>query len=311
MEARPLEPRVLNGCGMRVLGFVPLGGLATKALKVKTPKASKVQESKEIEKPRLVKGPSSFKKGRAVYEHGNYSSYYGYRHSEPDSSGDRRLTALTERFGKGFFKGKEVLDVGCNSGNVSISCALDFRASLVVAMDLDAGLIEAACENFNTREHPRKAKCSVEFRNEDILSCPLRRPPDDLPERFDVVICFSVTKWIHFAHGDTGLHNLFKRCFKRTRPGGFFVLEPQEWSSYKKSLGMKRHLTRQIREMVASIQIRPEDFDDYLETLGFEKVDTIEPPGDLPKNFQRSLRIFRRPDEEKPEAKPRKRKGPA
>ena len=35
------------------------------------------------------------------------------------------------------------------------------------------------------------------------------------------------------------------------------------------------------------------------------------PPGDLPKNFQRSLRIFRRPDEEKPEAKPRKRKGPA
>ncbi|OLQ12298.1 7SK snRNA methylphosphate capping enzyme [Symbiodinium microadriaticum] len=74
----------------------------------------------------------------------------------------------------------------------------------------------------------------VEFRREDILSCPLRRGDEAKPERFDVVLCLSVTKWVHFAHGDTGIHNLFKRCFKRTRPGGYFVLEPQGWGSYKK-----------------------------------------------------------------------------
>ena len=106
----------------------------------------------------------------------------------------------------------------------------------------------------------------------------------------EVVLCFSVTKWIHFAKGDLGIHNLFKRCFKRTRcsfhvansslrplgrPGGYFVLEPQEWGSYKK----KRHLTREIRETVKGIQIRPEDFEGYLEQLGFERVDVIEPPG--------------------------------
>ena len=70
----------------------------------------------------------------------------------------------------------------------------------------------------------------------------------------------------------------------------------------------KRHLTREIRQRVANIQIRPEawttvvswdklcteispsrgsksqDFEDYLQNaIGFEKVDVIEPPGGGPK----------------------------
>ena len=53
------------------------------------------------------------------------------------------------------------------------------------------------------------------------------------------------------------------------------MLEPQEWGSYKK----KRHLTREIRRTVAGIQIRPEHFESYLEDLGFEAVDVIDPPG--------------------------------
>jgi len=250
-----------------------------------------------------VKGPSSWKKGKPLYAYGNYGSYYSYRHSPEDRTGDRRLVALNERFGKRFLKGKEILDIGCNSGLVSISAALDFNAQRVVGMDLDSGLIDSAKENW--REMQGENNCSLEFRAEDIMTAALRR--NDAPERFDVVLCLSVTKWIHFAHGDVGLHNLFKRCFKRTRPGGFFVLEPQEWGSYKK----KRHLTREIRQTVANIQIRPEDFEDYLQTtIGFEKVDVIEPPDDLPPNFQRRLRVFRRPEEEVdvPEAKPRKRK---
>ncbi|OLQ12299.1 hypothetical protein AK812_SmicGene3797 [Symbiodinium microadriaticum] len=60
----------------------------------------------------------------------------------------------------------------------------------------------------------------------------------------------------------------------------------------------KRHITRAIRDTVASIEIRPEDFAEYLVGLGFEKVDVIDPPDDLPKNFQRQLLIFRRPEEE-------------
>eukprot|EP00435_Cladocopium_sp_Y103_P012445 s1234_g3.t1 len=304
---RPLEPRVLNGRGMRVLGFVPAhGSLVTKPLAATAAQAAPSTTKLCREDPAVsVKGPSAWKKGKPLYAHGNYGSYYSYRHSPEDVQGDRRLVALSERLGKDFLKGKEVLDIGCNSGLVSISAACHFSARRVVGMDLDSGLIQAAKEHLQSLEGESR---SVEFRAEDILTCPLRR--HDQPERFDVVLCLSVTKWIHFAHGDTGLHNLFKRCFKRTRPGGYFVLEPQEWGSYKK----KRHLTREIRQTVAKIQIRPEDFEDYLQNaIGFEKVDVIEPPGDLPPNFQRRLRIFRRPLEEEeevqqPEAKPRKRK---
>jgi len=306
---RPLEPRVLNGRGMRVLGFVPAhGSLVTKPLAAAedTPSAKRPEDPARNCEAASVKGPSAWKKGKPLYAHGNYGSYYSYRHSPEDVQGDRRLVALSERFGNDFLKDKEVLDIGCNSGLVSISAACHFSARRVLGMDLDSGLIEAAEEHL--RSLGGVSSRSVEFRAEDILTCPLRR--HDQPERFDVVLCLSVTKWIHFAHGDTGLHNLFKRCFKRTRPGGYFVLEPQEWGSYKK----KRHLTREIRQSVANIQIRPEDFEDYLQNaIGFEKVDVIEPPGDLPPNFQRRLRIFRRPLEEEeevqqPEAKPRKRK---
>ncbi|CAE7533771.1 unnamed protein product [Symbiodinium sp. CCMP2456] len=255
------------------------------------------QETTEKLKPEeemgVVRGASKWKKGRPLFEHGNYSSYYGYRHA-PGQRGDsdRRLLDLTERFGKSFFKKKEVLDIGCNAGLVSLAVAREFQARRVVGMDLDADLIEAAEANYSCEMD--KLKGMVEFRREDILSCPLRRGEEAKPERFDVVLCLSVTKWVHFAHGDTGIHNLFKRCFKRTRPGGYFVLEPQGWGSYKK----KRHITRAIRDTVASIEIRPEAFAEYLVGLGFEKVDVIDPPDDLPKNFQRQLLIFRRPEEE-------------
>lgn len=43
-------------------------------------------------------------------------------------------------------------------------------------------------------------------------------------------------------------------------PGGRFVLELQEWSSYKK----KKALTEQFKKNCAAIQIRPEMFREYL-----------------------------------------------
>eukprot|EP00931_Biecheleriopsis_adriatica_P023602 TRINITY_DN14872_c0_g3_i1.p1 TRINITY_DN14872_c0_g3~~TRINITY_DN14872_c0_g3_i1.p1 ORF type:complete len:355 (+),score=72.93 TRINITY_DN14872_c0_g3_i1:38-1102(+) len=296
---RPIEPVVANGCGMRILGFVPHGGLETTPLQKLAPAAKDAQATVESVSDGhgggssgSVQGPKLWKRGKPVYEHGNYGRYYGYRHGDgAPESGDLRLGALTARLGKEFLRQRDVLDIGCNAGLVSLAVAQHFGARRVVGMDIDASLIEAARSNL-LGAALEKEQCQVDFRAEDILCSPLRRPPDDKPERFDVVLCLSVTKWVHFAHGDTGVHRLFKRCLKRLRPGGIFVLEPQEWSSYKK----KRHLTPAIRETVAGIQIRPDDFDEYLVSLGFEKVDVIEPSGDAPRNFQRSLRIFRRPD---------------
>jgi len=308
-----MEPVVSRGRGMHILGFVPVGGLG--GLRT-TPIARKVPASRggrggggQVPDSNggvgdagrdiadKVRGPSSWKHGRPVYTHGNYSRYYNYRQAEGGQGAeDLRLGALTKRLGREAFRGKEVLDVGCNDGIISRAIAHSFGAKRVVGVDIDADLIERAVANCGTQEPTSGSStaghCPVEFRAENFLSSPLRRPPAMEPERFDVVLCLSVTKWVHFANGDKGITRLFKRCIKRLRPGALFVLEPQLWASYKK----KRHISPEIRETVASIQLRPEAFDGYIvDSLGLERVGTIAPSAEMPKGFQRPIHLYRKP----------------
>eukprot|EP00750_Incisomonas_marina_P012990 INCI17196.1.p2 GENE.INCI17196.1~~INCI17196.1.p2 ORF type:complete len:251 (+),score=36.67 INCI17196.1:816-1568(+) len=104
--------------------------------------------------------------------------------------------------------------------------------------------------------------------------------------KFDVVMCMSVTKWIHYHHGDSGVRNLFRKVQRALKPGGLFLLEPQPWRSYKK----KQRLTPAIHRTVSSIRVRPNLFPDILvKECGFEKCISVGASRNHAKGFRRPI----------------------
>jgi hypothetical protein len=72
------------------------------------------------------------------FSSGNYVAYYGYRNA--DKSYDPRILL----FSREMFEGKDVLDIGCNSGLVTLTIARDFCPKRIVGIDVDSQLIERA-----------------------------------------------------------------------------------------------------------------------------------------------------------------------
>lgn len=229
----------------------------------------------------VVRGTTLGRDGRPVYAKGNYQGYYDYRQGG-NADGDVRLETLCTKLGSNLFRGKSVLDIGCNSGLISLAVGRQHGASHVLGVDVDADLIEQA-----RSVSAGPGSCTFEFLAADfVTSSGAPAGP------FDVILCLSVTKWIHLAHGDWGVEELFRRCRSRLQPGGLFILEPQEWGAYRR----KRLLTPAERQKIGGLTLRPDDFGDYLERcLGFERVVVTKPPETVVRGFRRPILVYRRP----------------
>lgn len=100
------------------------------------------------------------------FQYGNYNKYYGYRN--PSNSEDPRVRLLRREW----FEGKDVLDLGCNAGHLTLYVAKRLRPARILGLDIDGGLIHAARKNIRhylselqTQEARRATECTKQERN--------------------------------------------------------------------------------------------------------------------------------------------------
>lgn len=78
---------------------------------------------------------------KKLFQYGNYNQYYGYRN--PGAIEDVRFHVFKQEW----FQGKEVLDLGCNTGHMTLTIAKNLRPARIVGLDIDSALIHAAKQN--------------------------------------------------------------------------------------------------------------------------------------------------------------------
>ncbi|XP_072047645.1 7SK snRNA methylphosphate capping enzyme-like [Amphiura filiformis] len=279
----------------------------------------KRQHSKESQKV------PNFNEQNKKFQYGNYNRYYGYRNPDKD---DPRLAFLK----KEWFADKTCLDIGCNTGHVTLHIAKEYLPQKIVGIDIDGNLIGVARKNIKhclmdkakesggdtggnkfpvsmeksfgpiSKALMPAAKSGIVFPANVLFRCANFVLSSDAllqsqkPE-YDVVLCLSVTKWIHLNWGDAGIKRFFRRIFLALKPGGYFILEPQAWPSYKK----KRKLTETVFKNFQEIQFMPDQFKRYLLSteVGFSSCETIGVPLNSSKGFRRPMLMFTKLDPEK------------
>ena len=94
------------------------------------------KEEKNVEEQAPKEIQSSPPKPKAKFQYGNYNRYYGYRLE----GSDPRL----QYFDPDWFRSKDVLDVGCNVGEVTMAIARDMIPTSITGIDIDPTLISKA-----------------------------------------------------------------------------------------------------------------------------------------------------------------------
>lgn len=276
-----------------------------------------------------VKAESANKKRKRkeIAPFGNYRNYYGYRVGN-DVEEDPRFKVLRNEW----FEHKNCLDIGCNSGLITINIAKKFQCRSILGIDIDHDRINDAewhLRNIVRKEekagkgHSKSSKakgvqrvngtepaetCSSNQRNLGMGNNSVERKLFDvvsfqcenfvsswraLPlKHYDTIVCLSVTKWVHLNWGDEGLISLFAKIWRLLEPGGILVLEPQPWESY-----YKNRLTTETTQMNYNrICFRPEKFQDILlDKIGFRTVEhAASSVSGASVGFDRPVLVFRK-----------------
>lgn len=246
--------------------------------------------------------PSGKAKEEDKHRYGNFHTYYSTRLEEKFAK-DPRLDLMKEEW----FKGLSVLDIGCNSGLVTINIAKELGPRRIVGLDIDPKLVGNARRNIRhycdesvkiVGKMPEPRKLTDEekskFPNNVWFVCTSYVFPDDdmldmvIPE-YNTILALSITKWIHLNWGDDGIKRFFKRAYRNLKSGGIFIVEPQEYKAYYRSA--KRNAS--LKAMYLNLKFMPDKFTDYLlNEVGFKECIDLGVPKAKHAGFQRSILAF-------------------
>ncbi|KAK2588879.1 hypothetical protein KPH14_001744 [Odynerus spinipes] len=241
----------------------------------------------------------NFREKDARYQYGNYNKYYGYRN--PHHVVDTRLTVFAQR--KHLFFGKDILDVGCNIGHITLSVARDLGAQSVTGIDIDRTLIKIARKNVkhyvNCVQSPASNEDNGEGqRDSDTsffpMSMPINYGPIDIPgftkNKNHRGFPYNVT----FVQGNYVLEDDALLCLEQPQFDTILCLSVTKWihlnygdaglkRAFKRmhaqlrpggvlvlepqgwgSYGRKKNLTERIYKTYQSIEFFPNKFTQYL-----------------------------------------------
>lgn len=276
------------------------------------------------EPPQPINPPSNISNKKGRYSHGNYEGYYGYRIGQQGI--DSRCMLLDEAL----FANKKVLDIGCNTGQLTLNIAMHFNPAFIHGVDIDPKLIRKARLHLGQKaslmlpddtkderdvgyfpiscldlfsplsivasDQVKSFPQNVKFSVEDWANGQISKNVD---EQYDVILAMSVTKWIHLNGGpyladvgDGGLKYFFRRCAAKLAINGILILEPQEFSGYRK----RANLTPQMKRNFENITFTPDKFVDHLKKLGLCLTQTLKGALGSSKGFKRPIYVFQRAD---------------
>lgn len=234
----------------------------------------------------------SFSDKNSRYRYGNYIDFNdGLRKNMVD----HRLNY----FMKDWFERKHCLDIGCNTGKVTILIAKHFMPTKIVGIDIDPNLIKIAKrkaqEYSMASRNISKYPTSFSLTYGPILAVQLDNKGHDFPDNlffyvdnfvpesaeslelvkpeFECILCLNVTKWIQLNFGDSGLKLVFKKIFLLLKPGGRLLLEVQSYNSYRK----KKHMVSDTWKHFTEMKFMPADFVTYLlsSEVGFARSEIL------------------------------------
>ncbi|KAI8889287.1 Bin3-domain-containing protein [Backusella circina FSU 941] len=252
--------------------------------------------------------------------YGNYTSYYTARRK-----GDRRLNLLEPNL----FEDKRVLDIGCNSGNISILIAKEYQPSFIKGVDIDPKLISKAETNLRMTYSLGKPENGPKEKVEKLDLDPSLKYhyfpqsmtnmfgwiPTNVPpsfestafpfnitfeacdwtavqsdEKYNTILGLSIVKWIQIHKGDDGLKEFFNKVYAALLPGGKFILEIQDFTTFQKRA---KHFENTVQDVNEELLFRPEHYSDYLlNVVGFKEAIDLGVPETTIKGFARPIFIY-------------------